>query len=158
MTMNTEILRAREIARAAEAEWKVGGRRGRLPDHIAAAFVRALPPKLPDVAGECARQDAKWGEQNHPNGTGPEAQVILGRHIVTEAMVGEVLARIFKERTDERFAGEGDRPGTWADILLEEVFEALAEDDPERLQNELIQVAAVAVQWAAAIDRWRAVR
>jgi len=42
---------------------------------------------------------------------------------------------------------------SWADILLEEVFEALAEDDPAALRVELIQVAAVAVQWVEAIDR-----
>ena len=43
--------------------------------------------------------------------------------------------------------------GTWADILREEYFEALAETDPARLRVELIQVAAVAVAWVEAIDR-----
>ena len=35
----------------------------------------------------------------------------------------------------------------------EEVFEAFAEDDPKLLRAELVQVAAVALQWADAIDR-----
>ena len=42
---------------------------------------------------------------------------------------------------------------TWLHILREEVFEAFAEDDPAKLRAELIQVAAVAVQWVEAIDR-----
>lgn len=40
----------------------------------------------------------------------------------------------------------------WALVLLEEVLEALAEHNEQRLREELIQVAAVAVRWAGAID------
>jgi len=40
----------------------------------------------------------------------------------------------------------------WALVLLEEVLEALEEHDEEKLREELIQVAAVAVRWAGAID------
>lgn len=43
--------------------------------------------------------------------------------------------------------------GTWRDILAEEFNEALAESDPDRLRAELVQVAAVAVNWVEAIDR-----
>lgn len=42
---------------------------------------------------------------------------------------------------------------TWRHILAEEMFEALAESDPAKLRAELVQVAAVAVQWVEAIDR-----
>jgi hypothetical protein len=31
---------------------------------------------LVEVADECARQDAKWGEQNHPDGTGQYPEVM----------------------------------------------------------------------------------
>lgn len=41
---------------------------------------------------------------------------------------------------------------TFRDILACEVAEAFAEEDPARLRAELIQVAAVAVQWVEAID------
>jgi hypothetical protein len=41
----------------------------------------------------------------------------------------------------------------WALVLLEEVLEALAEDNEDRLREELVQVAAVAVRWAGAIDQ-----
>ncbi|HYF53037.1 MAG TPA: hypothetical protein VEA41_02135 [Salinarimonas sp.] len=42
---------------------------------------------------------------------------------------------------------------TYSQILAEEVAEALAESDPMLLRAELVQVAAVAVQWVEAIDR-----
>ena len=47
-----------------------------------------------------------------------------------------------------------DREGrcTWAHILDEETAEALAETDPVKLRAELIQVAAVALHWCAALD------
>jgi len=41
---------------------------------------------------------------------------------------------------------------TWADVLLEEVYEALAEENPDKLRAELIQVAASAMKWIEAID------
>ncbi len=47
----------------------------------------------------------------------------------------------------------GCQNDNWRDILLEEVFEALAEEEPKELRKELVQVAAVAAQWVEAIDR-----
>jgi hypothetical protein len=44
---------------------------------------------------------------------------------------------------------------TWAHILTEEFYEALAEADPEKLREELVQVAAVAVAWVECLDRMR---
>lgn len=113
---------------------------------------------LADVAAERARQIRKWHEQNHSDGTGP-GKLPLGDFEYREAFFGQyklstspasALASMATEVTDVA-AAQGNV--TWADILLEEVFEALAEDDSERLRVELIQVAAVAVQWAEAIDR-----
>lgn len=87
------------------------------------------------VARERERQNAKWGEQNHPNGT-------------SESFAPEALVR---QRACERaFANDY---GTWFHILDEEVWEAYAESDPEKLRAELIQVAAVVVAWIEAIDR-----
>jgi hypothetical protein len=110
-----------------------------------------------DVADERDRQDAKWGEQNHPDGTGehsiPLRRIIFHGPAVSEngdAHYAFGLALMAKQATDQ-----AARAGavTWSDILLEEVFEALAEDDPVRLRAELVQVAAVAQQWVEAIDR-----
>lgn len=40
----------------------------------------------------------------------------------------------------------------WRDVLLEEVHEALAESDQDRLRAELLQVAAVCAAWISDID------
>lgn len=110
---------------------------------------------LADVAAERARQDAKWGEQNHPDGTGGVARPLMSLGIRCEPTLvhrasGTELADAARLATDD--AAKIDVV-TWTDILLEEVFEALAESDPAVLRVELIQVAAVATQWAEAIDR-----
>jgi ADP-ribose pyrophosphatase YjhB (NUDIX family) len=91
---------------------------------------------LDDVAAERAAQDAMWGMQVLPDGTGGE-----------ERVADSDLAR----RATETAAGDGEL--TWRHVLAEEVLEAFAETDPERLRTELIQVAAVAVKWAQALDR-----
>lgn len=91
---------------------------------------------LRQVAAERALQDLRWGEQNHPDGTGLPGDAACA-----------VMARAVCDRSHK--AGRG----TWRQILDEEVCEALAETDPARLRAELIQVAAVAVAWVEAIDR-----
>jgi hypothetical protein len=102
-----------------------------------AARARALTlATLLEVGEERDRQDAKWGEQNHKDGTGGRGS--------------DVQAQALRKLCDERFAkGEG----AWTDILMEEIAEAWAEEDPARLRAELIQVAAVAVAWVECIDR-----
>lgn len=91
---------------------------------------------LSEVRGERARQDEKWGEQNHPDGTGSDLQRYLAE----------------KDRDYCQRAFEVGL-GTWRDVLEEEVSEAFAESDPDALRAELLQVAAVAVAWVEAIDR-----
>lgn len=91
---------------------------------------------LTDVAAERARQDAKWGEQNHPDNTGGPAE---GRAAIGARFACELAAK------------EGTL--TWRHILREEVAEAFAETDPMKLRAELVQVAAVACAWIEAIDR-----
>lgn len=95
---------------------------------------------ITEVLDERGRQDAKWGEQNHPDGTGG----IIRRVEADEA------------RKACQLAAE-DRTVTWRHIMAEEVAEALAEEDPDKLATELVQVAAVAVAWVEAIRRgqWR---
>lgn len=109
---------------------------------------------LSDIAAERARQDAKWGEQNHPDGTGPgtatEAFGITMPYTRFDFWSFPELCEHFREFCQANFA---QQRGTWADVLLEEVFEALAEDDPALLRAELVQVAAVAAAWVEAIDR-----
>lgn len=100
--------------------------------------VRARLGVLLNVDDERKRQDEKWGEQNHPDGTGPG--------YVPDA-----------KRARER-CQRAARLGlvSYRDILEEEVYEAFAESDPDLLRVELVQVAAVAVAWIEKLDRERA--
>ena len=124
--------------------------------HILAAGYQKPPTPTPagtatviaEVAAERQRQDAKWGEQNHPNGTGPDQ--IMWPAVAVKVKSYGAIAEAAQTATDT--AAEYGSV-TFADILLEEVFEAMAEDDPIKLLAELIQVAAVATQWAEKIDR-----
>lgn len=94
-----------------------------------------------EVRWERSRQHNKWGEQNHPDGTGGELRKI-------EATQAKLTCDIvFKNGA-----------GTWMHILKEEVQEAFAESDPIKLKTELIQVAAVCKSWIEAIDRRPKVR
>lgn len=102
---------------------------------------------LAEISAERVRQYAKHGDQSRlPDGTGPD---IVWSFTGPAAWVAEQA----KIETD-RLAAEGFL--TFRTILLEEVAEAFAEHDPSRLRAELVQVAAVAVQWVEAIDRARA--
>jgi hypothetical protein len=106
----------------------------------------ATPRVLVEIGRERIKQDQKWGEQNHPNGTGPDIWWMLG---LGDGPGRRIAARA-KSMTDRR-AKAGSV--TWRDILIGEVAEAFAESDPLKLRGELIQVAAVATQWVEAIDR-----
>ena len=76
-------------------------------------------------------------------------------------MNGEVERRDRGKRVDEwrdevqkrvdTLASRGEL--TYGAVLLEEVCEAYAEDDPAKVRAELIQVAAVAVAMVEKIDR-----
>lgn len=90
---------------------------------------------LLDVDVELQRQDTLWGDQSHlPNGTSVEQF--------------QALADIARKNADSHH-NQGTL--TFADILFEEFYEAMAEVDEERLETELVQVAAVACQWVKAI-------
>lgn len=99
---------------------------------------------LGEVLTERGRQDARWGEQNHPDGTGPRVAVGVGLCHADEAAEWARRACQWAARSDDV---------TWRRVLDEEHAEAIAEDDPARLRAELLQVAAVAVAWVEAIDR-----
>ncbi|WOH20104.1 hypothetical protein IRJ34_07210 [Paenarthrobacter sp. GOM3] len=109
-----------------------------------------------EILGERLRQHAKWGEQNHSNGTGPNEVPLIGLWYRADAsdpledFDAKDIATAAKASTDHA-AKQGTL--TYADIFLEEVFEALAEGDPEKLRTELIQCAAVATAWIEKIAR-----
>lgn len=109
-----------------------------------------------EIDEERARQDAKFGPQNHP---------ALDPRDIDIATRNEYALRAnrWKQINAERAQPSSGRrcnqaldahPHTaWDGILLEEVYEAMAEDDPAKLRAELVQVAAVACAWVQAIDR-----
>jgi hypothetical protein len=106
---------------------------------------------LADIKRERERQDKKWGQQNHKDGTGvmyvPPQTVFSGGH--GYLTLSRRMRRIVNR--DAEIQGQT----TWLNILLEEVLEAAACDDMEELDDELNQIAAVVVQWRAAIQRRR---
>lgn len=106
---------------------------------------------LDDIAAEVGRQRELWGESSHPNGTGPDTVPLYRAcHILNDDSDAVELQKEFKHRTGYMLA-HGKL--TWTDILLEEVFEALSEDDEDKLKEELVQIAAVCVSWVKDINR-----
>lgn len=91
---------------------------------------------LQDVADERRRQDAVWGEQNHRDGTG--GYIDKGAADLSRIACKEAAA-------EDRMM--------WRYILTKGFAEAMAESDPNKLRDELVQVAAVAVAWIEHIDR-----
>ncbi|MFD5504628.1 hypothetical protein ACFWJS_33795 [Streptomyces sp. NPDC127061] len=91
---------------------------------------------LADIATERAAQDAIFGEQNLPDGTGSATYRL--------------------QADDKRFLCDRaftQGMGTFRHVFLEEVYEAMAESDPAKLRAELVQAVAVGVKWIEAIDR-----
>lgn len=91
-----------------------------------------------DVRLEVAAQIDKWGVQSHPNGTGGAGAKRLAEHA--------------KRITDE---AEEKGEQRWKYILNEEVLEAFAEEDDDKLEVELTQIAAVCVSWVRDIQSKR---
>jgi hypothetical protein len=101
------------------------------------AQLAGMEHALRDVAGERGRQYARFGEQDLPRGADAVLRAIL------RGQLGTCRKQIAALHPNE----------PWDLVLLEETCEALLEDDPVKLRAELVQVAAVAVQWIEAIDR-----
>jgi hypothetical protein len=98
---------------------------------------------LHGVEKEVGRQVELWGEQSHP---------FRYDNSTDDANYYTWKAEEWKTRNSHRVEYEGV---AWSGVLLEEVFEALAEDDPDKQIEELEQVAAVAVSAILDIRRKR---
>lgn len=92
-----------------------------------------------EIIEERLNQIAKWGQQDHPSSFSESTRVMYGHE-----------ANHWKRVNDARVDLDCL---TWDGILLEEVFEALAEKDDAKRREELVQVAAVAAAEIEAIDR-----
>lgn len=87
------------------------------------------------IDAERQRQLAKFGDQHHPDGTG-----------------GPVMQQQAEAaRAACQYLADNGGPD-WRAVLLEEVYEALAESDPAALRTELVQVAAVCAAWVHDLD------
>lgn len=83
-----------------------------------------------------------------PDGTGPRVQW-LAPLLETEAVGIEAWLREDYEEDG------GDEEVSWMKLVREEVAESFAEDDPDRLEEELVQVAALCVSWIETIQKRR---
>ena len=114
---------------------------------------------LGEITAERVRQDAKWGEQNHPD----VDRVLTGRPTGCRVERMAMEYNIPSANSAREACDVAARIGqcTWAHILVEEIAEAveaatlaqLGQGPLAALRKELVQVAAVAVSWIEAIDR-----
>jgi hypothetical protein len=86
---------------------------------------------LNEIADERKRAEAKFPNQHLPFGTGLDGDRDLAEHA--------------KASTDLA-AKEGSL--TWRHVIREEFYEAMAETDPRRLHDELVQLANTAMRAA----------
>lgn len=93
-----------------------------------------------EIEAERIRQDEKWGEQNHP------IREEHKRAIEYYKEEAEAFRKICDLKARENRI-------TWYDIIIEEFFEAFAEDTPEGQRAELVQMIAVGVAMIECIDR-----
>lgn len=110
------------------------------PALLAELPMSATERVLRDVAAERARQHAQWGEQELADVDRVAADRISAARVIRAELDEAVMAKL----------------ATWAMVLLEEVAEAVEAaqySSTEHLRAELVQVAAVAVQWIEALDR-----
>lgn len=142
------------------------------PEHVQNPLLGEVPnrttgldsPSLMDVLAcvmlERGRQDAKWGEQNHPDfiqvtdlQTGDnKGDMPLPQRFTYYGLPTEEDAKRDCESTFKR--GKGN----WGHILVEEISESFGTEDEAKLEEELIQSAAVIVAWVQCIRRRRASR
>jgi hypothetical protein len=96
---------------------------------MSAATLAQTAQVLGEVRRERVLQDLKWGEQNHPDGTGSVWEFCSGQHSGWAREAADDARRRCQEAPDRTW---GD---TYALILNEEVAEAFAEEDPARLRE-----------------------
>ena len=108
------------------------------------------------VIAERLRQEAKWGEQNHPMAPSGKNRSVKLEHFACE-ILGIPTAREARDACEwSHRAGSG----TYTHILVEEVAEfveacVLHGETSDEARAEMVQVAAVALAMLEAIDRKR---
>jgi hypothetical protein len=106
-----------------------------LPDQKLGMWL-AVQPILDEIVAERAAQLDHWGDQSLPLGFGARELRVLSDH--------------HRRLCDEANA---EHKVTHRHVLLEELYEALAEYDPAKARDELIQVGACVIKAIQDIDR-----
>ena len=104
-----------------------------------------------DVWRERSSEAARYGDNwENPYGFGPDEAWLAPLSRCTASRVQEAFREDYEENTE----GRGGIV-SWAQLIREEVAEAFAESDPQRIREELVQVAALAVSCIEKIDARR---
>lgn len=96
---------------------------------------RLIGAVLAEVGAERRRQLAEQGVQHRVDGT--------------DELFAAEAAKVAGARWEWH---ESDSPADWTTVLLQQVYQALAETDPAGLRAELVHVAAMAAAWIEDID------
>lgn len=113
-----------------------------------------LSARLWEVHDERAKQDARWGEQNHPYADLNLVPTQYANAGMKASHCYDVPTADIARLRCQAAANQGR--STWADILLEEFcefLEAAGLGDDTAARGELVQLAAVAVAAIQAHDR-----
>ena len=108
---------------------------------------------LEQVMEERRRQVARYGHNEHlEDGTGPDVDWL--RPFTDTQPVPATRVQVGFRHEYERHERRNGKP-TWMHLVREEVAESFQESDPERLEAELIQVAALCVSWIEKLHQRR---
>lgn len=111
------------------------------PDNVCATY-----RVLDEVARERARQFAQYGTNaDLQDGTGADAYWLYPFSLHT-ALTAQAGFRADYEGHEQQHGAP-----TWMHLVREEIAEAFQESDPARLEEELVQVAALCVSWVEKI-------
>lgn len=103
---------------------------------------------LEEVFQERNRQVAQYGHnETLEDGTGPHAYWLRNTSTALHRLNNTEIEKVFRAEYDEQ-----DQI-TWMHLIREEVAEAFAESDPDKLSAELVQVAALCVSWVEKIRK-----
>ncbi len=103
-----------------------------------------------DIRNERQRQDEKWGVQHWPSLN----QVLITRE---GGCTPERMCEHFEIPSEDRakFLCENsfkNDEGTWTNIIVEELSEAVCAPDEASRRTELVQLAACVIAWIEDID------
>lgn len=103
-----------------------------------------------DIINERLRQDKKWGVQHWPSLN----QILMNRE---GGCTPERMCEHYEIPSEERakFLCENafkTGEGTWTNIIVEELSEAVCSENDELRRKELVQLAACVVAWIEDID------